>query len=36
MGMPVWERKNYLNQLVEEVELQNKQIEEQNKKSKRG
>jgi hypothetical protein len=36
MSMPVWERRNYIEQFLEEVEYQNKQIEEQSKKSKRG
>jgi len=32
MSMPVWERRNYIEQFLEEVEFQNKQIEEQSKK----
>ena len=35
MFMPVWERRNYIQQFLDEVEFQNKQIEDQNKKAKR-
>ena len=31
--MPVWERKNYLQQLLEEVEEEKKEIEKQNRTS---
>jgi hypothetical protein len=32
MKMPVWERKNYIDLFLKEVEAQNKEIEKQNKK----